>query len=137
MQQPARDCLILTLPWPPSVNAMWRTPTKGPLAGRTLLSEDGRNYRKAVAEAMLIQRPGRLGAQRVAVDIEARLPDRRRRDMDNLAKGPLDALTHAGLWEDDSQIDDLRVWRSAVPHQGGALIVRVSVIVQPQAELIA
>lgn len=127
--------ITLTLPWPPSVNAMWRTPTKGPLAGRTMLSEDGRKYRKAVADAMLIQRPRPFGAQRVAVDIEARLPDRRRRDMDNLAKGPLDALTHAGLWDDDCQVDDLRVWRSSTPHAGGALIVRVSVIEQPQLEI--
>ena len=32
-------------------------------------------------------------------------PDRRRRDLDNLQKPLLDALQHAGVYEDDSQID--------------------------------
>jgi crossover junction endodeoxyribonuclease RusA len=32
-------------------------------------------------------------------------PDRRRRDLDNIQKPVLDALQHAGVYEDDSQID--------------------------------
>ena len=39
------------------------------------------------------------------------MPDRRKRDLDNLHKGILDGLTHAGVWKDDSQIDDLRIYR--------------------------
>ena len=39
-------------------------------------------------------------------------PDRRRRDVDNLLKSLLDALDHAEVYEDDSQIQDLRIgWR--------------------------
>ncbi|WP_273704146.1 hypothetical protein [Candidatus Accumulibacter vicinus] len=34
----------LQLPFPPSVNSMWRTPRSGPLAGRTMLSEDGSRW---------------------------------------------------------------------------------------------
>ena len=34
-----------TLPWPPSVNHYWRTPHRGPLAGRTMISAEGRTYR--------------------------------------------------------------------------------------------
>jgi Holliday junction resolvase RusA-like endonuclease len=36
-------------------------------------------------------------------------PDRRRRDVDNLLKSLLDGLGHAGVYEDDSQIQDLRI----------------------------
>jgi crossover junction endodeoxyribonuclease RusA len=124
----------LVLPWPPSVNAMWRTPRSGPLAGRTMLSEDGRKYRRAVADAVLLQRRPNLGAARVALDIEVRMPDKRRRDLDNLPKAVLDGLTHAGVWEDDNQIDDLRVWRS--PRMGGVLVVQMRVMPSAQQDLL-
>ena len=47
-----------------------------------------------------------------------------RRDLDNLLKGLLDALTHAGLWLDDSQVADLRIRRA--PTIGGMVKVRVT-----------
>ncbi len=116
----------ITLPWPPSVNAMWRTPRTGPLAGRTMLSEDGRRYRKAVSDQVLVQRIRSLGDKaRLAVHIEAWVPDRRRRDLDNILKGALDALTHAGVWADDEQIDSLTIVRKPV---GGMLKVRVEIM---------
>lgn len=40
------------------------------------------------------------------VQITFRLPDRRRRDLDNLSKGTLDALTGV-IWVDDQQIETL------------------------------
>jgi crossover junction endodeoxyribonuclease RusA len=45
----------------------------------------------------------------VKVDIAYTQPDRRIRDLDNLAKAVLDSLTHAGAWEDDAQVHDLHV----------------------------
>lgn len=129
----------LTLPYPPSVNAMWRTPRSGPLAGRTMLSREGRDYREAAAAAIAQQQRsmaargvgmrgcpgiGGIGIDgRLIVEIEARMPDRRKRDLDNLPKAVLDALTHAGVWHDDGQIDDLRVWRS--PLLSGQVVVRI------------
>lgn len=130
--------MILLLPFPPSVNTYWRHLSKGPLAGRTLLSEDGRKYRGTVALALRRQRG--LGDQaalagRLKVDIEARMPDRRRRDLDNVPKALLDALTHAGFWLDDSQIDDLRIWRGE--RLAGELVVTVTElpVVQKALEL--
>jgi len=70
----------------------------------------------------------------VAVDIEVRMPDKRRRDLDNLPKAVLDGLTHAALWHDDSQIDDLRVWRS--DRMGGCLVVKVRELSLPQGCLV-
>lgn len=119
--------LTFTLPWPPSVNRLWRSPNRGPLAGRTLLSREGRSYRSLVSGAVLEQgRPESLPG-RLSVNIIANPPDRRRRDLDNIFKAVLDGLTHAGVIADDGDIDRLEITRSAVV-KGGCLIVRITSI---------
>lgn len=112
----------LTLPWPPSVNAMWRSVVIN-RAPRVLLSKEGRTYRDDVARIVLRGMTPCLHG-RLHVAIEATPPDNRRRDLDNVLKGPLDALKHAGVYEDDSQIDGLMVNRCASDGVG-ALHVRI------------
>jgi crossover junction endodeoxyribonuclease RusA len=113
------NAITLTLPWPPSVNKYWRT-----FQGRMIISAEGRSYRKAVADQVLIQRGAKHYAGKLRVNIEAFRPDNRRRDLDNLLKAVLDGCTHAGVWEDDSNIVDLRIyWADTV---GGMLKVKVS-----------
>lgn len=115
----------ITLPYPPTVNTYWRN-----VAGRVLISAKGRVYRTEVAKAvMLARRAGTVPAwpisKRLAVRLDAAPPDRRKRDLDNITKALLDALTHAGVWLDDSQIDDLRIVRC--PHmRGGQVTVTVT-----------
>jgi len=114
-----KNAITLTLPWPPSVNKYWRT-----FQGRMIISAEGRSYRKAVADQVLIQRGAKHYAGKLRVNIEAFRPDNRRRDLDNLLKAVLDGCTHAGVWEDDSNIVDLRIyWADTV---GGMLKVKVS-----------
>lgn len=100
---------------------MWRTVR---LAGsqRTLLSAEGRGYREAVRVACAASQ-GPLTA-RLKVTIHACPPDRRRRDLDNLFKGPLDGLQYAGVIADDEQIDDLHIIRQE-PIKGGRLVVEI------------
>lgn len=113
--------ITLTMPWPPSFNKYWRT-----FQGRMIISAEGRSYRKAVADQVLIQRGAKHYAGKLRVQIEAFRPDNRRRDLDNLLKAVLDGCTHAGVWEDDSNIVDLRIyWADTV---GGMLKVKVSEI---------
>lgn len=59
---------------------------------------------------------------RIAVTLTCYQPDRRKRDLDNLPKSVLDALTHAGIWHDDGQIDDLRIVRAAVESPGRVVV---------------
>jgi len=104
--------ITLELPWPPSVNSYWRSPNTGKLAGRTLISERGRNYRRAVSDAIRMAGQPKADPGRLDVALTVFPPDRRRRDLDNLPKGILDALTHAGVIEDDSLIDRLLIERA-------------------------
>jgi crossover junction endodeoxyribonuclease RusA len=122
----------IELPWPPTVNTYWRH--VGP---KVLVSDGGRRYRRTVADLVLEARCSRaisLGPLqgRLRVSIDVHVPDRRPRDVDNMLKAPLDALTKAGLWVDDSQIDDLRIVRRGIVH-GGLIVVAVEQIEQLEA----
>ena len=114
--------IALTLPWPPSLNRYYRN-----VGGRVLISAEGRAYRTRVAKVIATERSaGNCGhrpmPERLQVHLLLAQPDRRRRDLDNTLKALLDALTHAGVWEDDSQIDDLHVVRGPVLREGGVLV---------------
>lgn len=106
----------LIIPFPPSVNTYYRT-----FRGRMIISAAGRAYRKNVVSSAPPVKP-MLG--RLAVEVDVYPPDRRRRDLDNVLKAALDSLQHAGIYADDSQIDDLRLTRRSV-QPGGLLKVRI------------
>ncbi|HDL7343221.1 TPA: RusA family crossover junction endodeoxyribonuclease [Yersinia enterocolitica] len=117
----------LTLPFPPSVNSYWRAPSKGPLAGRHLISVKGRQFRSEALACILEQLRRVLKAitDPVAVAIVFYPPNLVRRDLDNFLKAPLDALTHAGVWADDSQVKKLMIeWGPIV--KGGKIEIVIS-----------
>ncbi|MEI4989888.1 RusA family crossover junction endodeoxyribonuclease [Aeromonas caviae] len=124
---PKADSWTVTLPWPPSTNRIWRNVA---VSGkpRTLLSQEGRVYRKAAADACLAAKlAGKQIPGRLALRLVVQAPDRRARDLDNTVKAVQDALTHAGVWLDDSQIDRLLVERGPVV-KGGMVSVTVEVM---------
>jgi crossover junction endodeoxyribonuclease RusA len=111
----------ITLPWPPSVNTYWRN-----FDGRMIISAKGREYRETVGDQMILQKQVKHFTGRLRVEIEAFRPDKRRRDLDNLLKATLDGLAHAGVYEDDSQIVDLRIyWAKDI---GGMLKIKIEEI---------
>ena len=110
--------MTLVLPFPPSVNTYWRAPNKGPLAGRHLVSADGRKFQSAACAAIIeqLRRLPKPSTEQAAVEITLYPPDARRRDLDNYNKALFDALTHAGVWEDDSQVKRMLVeWGPITP----------------------
>lgn len=113
--------LQFALGWPPSVNHYWRN-----FRGRMVISERGRAYRQQALRAIASQRvpSDRIGGP-LSVEITAFPPDRRRRDLDNLQKALLDAVVAAGVIEDDSNIDELKVTRGGVQRGGGLVWVRI------------
>jgi len=119
--------LEFSLPFPPTINTYWRHVVTGKRAA-TILSEDARAYRKAVAQHVIAQHVARNSLTgKLAVEITVFPPDRRDRDIDNLPKGILDSLKHAGVIRDDADIDDLRITRATVV-KGGAVRITVSEI---------
>jgi crossover junction endodeoxyribonuclease RusA len=127
--------LQITLPWPPSVNHYYRTPHSGPLAGRTMISREGRHYRERVsreiaAKGLQIGLRGRL-----YVEVNVYEPDRRKRDLDNVCKALFDSLSKAGMWVDDEQLDLILLRRcDVVP--GGYVRLAVCELPQPQGALV-
>ena len=97
------------LPYPPSVNTYWRR-----RGSQYYISDKGQKYRKDVQQ---IIRQLKL--------VIADVPDSRRRDLDNILKGLLDSLIHAGFAEDDEQFDDIRVIRG-VKVPGGRLGIKLT-----------
>lgn len=113
----------LDLPWPPSVNTYWRHPTFGKLAGRHLISQKGREYREIVKIIFEnIRDTNALVTYACDVPIEIEIvaypPDKRIRDIDNIIKSLLDALTYAGIWKDDNIIDALYIYRKTIIPKG-------------------
>ena len=88
--------VAVTLPYPPSANAMWRH------VGRKVLRS--REYEAWRAHCSLIIRRvtggGRLDGP-YAMTVMVGRPDRRRRDLDNTLKPVGDVLVLAGAVEDD------------------------------------
>jgi len=92
------------LPWPPSNNTYYRR-----VGNKTLISKKGREYKKAVLNHCLRFGVKSFGEDKISVVIVAYYPDRRRRDLDNLFKAPLDAMMKARVFDDDSQIEFLSI----------------------------
>lgn len=107
----------IRLPWPPSLNHMY-TPTK---RGQ-ILKRAGRDYIELAVRLATLQRSGRYIAGHSCVSITACPPDRRRRDLDNLLKMPIDCCVKAGAIEDDSQIQSLAIQWGPVSKQAYLLV---------------
>lgn len=112
--------LTLQLPFPPSVNSVWRC-----MHSRNILSQKGRDYRAFVIALMEgTMADVRKFENRLRVDIVLHPPTRRKYDIDNFHKALLDALTHAGIWEDDEQIFQMYVEKGEVMEGG---LVKLSI----------
>lgn len=109
----------LKLPLPPTINHYY-----GVRGKRRFIRPAGTEYRKEVADIV-----SEIGIKtlegRLSVFIAIWPSNRIRQDLDNRLKALQDALTHAGVWEDDSQIDELHLIRKEVIKGGKVEVVIV------------
>jgi len=104
----------LVLSIPPSVNGYYAT-----VNGKRVLSKTGRAYKQIVSYLKVKQLSGSIG-----IEVILKAKDNRRRDLDNILKCLLDSLGGAGLYDDDSQVDEITVIRG---EKDPAHIIEVSV----------
>lgn len=96
----------ISLSYPPSANTIWRVAGRG-----VILTQQARLYHAVVAHELRECGSPQLGDARVGVAVQAFPPDAIRRDLGNVRKILLDALTRCGVWGDDEQVDlEYSVW---------------------------
>lgn len=104
------------MPYPPSANRLWRR------SGKTI--HKSASYVAWLHDAGWIAKSQRPGSVRGAykISVHAVRPDKRRRDLDNLAKPISDLLTTIGVIDDDCHCEMLSMrWVTA----GEGITVRI------------
>lgn len=120
IEQP-RNGIAFTLPFPPSVNHYWRR------NGKTIfISKAGKAFRANVFAAVL-QQLGKLKplTGRLAIRLVLYRGDKRSYDVDNYAKSVLDSLASAGVFVNDSQVDEITILRGELDRPRGSMLVTI------------
>ena len=117
--------IILTLPFPPSVNTYYR---RG--AHSTYMSKAGREYKTKVADYLSETNTPKLGTARIYMEIVLWPPTKRKWDLDNRLKSLIDSISgpSVGIFNDDEQIDHINVYRGSGTRSGGQARVMIEVI---------
>ena len=107
--------IMLRLPWPPSLNRIWRA-----VNNRVILSVTARAYATAAANALP---PGRVDPLRGRLTVTLQMcppasTGAKRWDIANREKLLCDTLTKQRVWLDDEQIDTLLIVRGEPSENG-------------------
>lgn len=131
----------LTLPWPESVNSYWQSraiKVHGKWMSTVYVSAAGKSFQKNVASAVADQlgqhQPleGRLG-----YIFEFHQPNARKCDISNYVKSTEDALTKAGVWLDDSQVDRGLLVRGDIDRKNPRVEVTITVLRSAERTLLS
>ena len=125
--------LELTLPLPPSVNTYYKK-----YRNKLIISPAGQEFRKnVIALVDTIANIERFSKDdRLSLDVNFYPPDNRRRDLDNFCgKALQDALQHAGIYPDDSQLDSVTYNRMAVDRKWPRVEIVLDRIEELEAEI--
>ena len=115
--------VLLELASPPSANHYWRYVNR-----QVLKSKDAKSYIKAVGQIWMVSRQKAFPKdERLKLEVLAMPKDKRRRDLDNLLKILCDALESAGVFKNDSQIDEIVIKRGKVHPEGKVLLTLTTI----------
>lgn len=111
----------VVMPLPPSVNSYWERATT--FRGKRIMrrSNAACEFLSRALVALRQQNAPSYGPGIVIVDIYLHHRPQGG-DRDNYNKGILDALTHAEVWDDDSQVLDVHVHKRGTVAKGAAVI---------------
>lgn len=118
--------LQFDLPYPPTINHYYMR-TKNGIA----INPAGKAYRTLIWATLYqcIGKEGKWDGESMHGDLMVEIiiypPDKRKRDMDNIKKALFDALQHAGLYKDDSQIVDDHTIKINKVIKGGLIDFRI------------
>lgn len=102
----------IVLPYPPSVNRLWRTTKTGGMYS----SKEYKDWAKHAEWAIAAQIKGAGVKGEYALEVVAVKPDKRRRDLGNLEKAISDILQSTGVIENDYLCQDLHMrWAKKGP----------------------
>lgn len=111
----------MILEFPPSVNHLICSSGR-----KRYLSPIARKYYARAASCEFPPEKTLLG--RLKMKVIAYAPDKRRRDLDNILKAICDFLMHAKVYEDDSQIDEINIYRG-IPSKPGHVEVFIEELI--------
>ena len=110
----------ITLPWPPSLNKLWRIGR-----GKIYCSKEGVSFKEYVRFLCRAKKAPRFAeTDRLKLGLWLYPPNKRVLDIDNRAKIVLDSLQDAGVIPNDSQIDKIWIERKEI-FKGGQAIVKI------------
>lgn len=100
--------MLLKFPYPPTVNNYLKPVIS---KGRVIFLKSAafRDFQNKVTTAIKLSKVKGFGETPVAIKIFSCLPDRRKRDIDNILKPLFDSFTYTGLIADDSFIKQVEV----------------------------
>lgn len=110
--------LLLKLPYPPSVNTYW-----GFKGSHRFLTPKAKSFKQETFIEFLNSKHKGFGDARLSIMVNLYAPDKRVRDIDNVLKPLLDALTQARVFNDDSQVDSLTIMRGNIVKGGVCTVI--------------
>lgn len=103
-----------TLPCPPTINHYY-----GRHGNRTYIKQGGKDFRLEVKSIIGLVEPF---CDDIYLKVDVYFPDKRKRDLDNILKALQDALAHARVYKDDTQIAHLEVRRAGYCKAGKVVV---------------
>lgn len=118
--------LILNLPFPPSINDYYGMNALKAGYSVKYVKIRGKEFQESVAKYVSLNAFNVHANVPLKVSVILNFPRHGKNDLDNRLKGLFDSLTMAGVWEDDSLIDELHVYRGVTGKTTSGAVVSIS-----------
>jgi crossover junction endodeoxyribonuclease RusA len=112
-----------TLPFPPSINHVWKHAAAGKRV-KVYMSSEGLVFRSDIDDIVRFKNLRLMTSARLKINVTLHGKDKRKFDIDNRVKALADALCYARVFVDDEQIDKWVIERGEIV-PGGKCVVEI------------